>query len=76
MTIKEFSNRDDFQNYSNMVWFYSNELRKVLNGTSVHECLSRQECRKLRKYGILEHMKYGRSRYWVVTELAKALLEE
>ena len=61
----------DEQSFRNMVWFYAEELKRILAGESILDVLNARERRGLRKIGVIEL-----SSLLELTEKAKKALEE
>lgn len=72
------------QNFENMVWFYQDELRAVVNGQPISELFNQDQKRALRYLNILGARipKFKRKGIWkgktqinMVTKKARALLD-
>ena len=60
------------QNFTNLVRFYEEELKKILIGVSVEESFTIFERRKLRRLGILVY----RNKTWTLSERAIETIQE
>ena len=64
----------EYLNFRNQVWFYRNELRRIMKGESYADIFTHFEGRRLKTVGIL--MKGMRGHPAQVSERAERLLNE